>query len=82
AAAFLFFILASAPHQVHHVFKPHKTPDNCLVYSLAQGCHAAGVAAIPIQAPEQAIAYVAIEPDLPTVRFGTAPFSARAPPAA
>jgi len=82
AAAFIFFILASAPHSVHHVFKPHKTPENCLVFSLAHGCQVAAVTGIALPTPERSVAHVVPERDLPTVRAAGAPFSQRAPPAA
>lgn len=82
AAVFVFFILASAPHSVHHVFKPHKTPENCLVYSLAQGCHVAAVSAAALPAAEHAIEYIAPARAIPIVRRAAAPFFQRAPPAA
>ncbi|HKA32957.1 MAG TPA: hypothetical protein VKH64_07070 [Candidatus Binatia bacterium] len=82
AGAFLFFIVASAPHSVHHVFKPHGTPENCLVFSLAQGCHVAAVSAITIQAPEAPVVFVSPEGGLSIARRTAAPFSQRAPPAA
>jgi hypothetical protein len=79
AALFLFFLLYSAPHQVHHAFDPeHSAP--CLAFSVAKSCHLQLTSVFDL-----AIVQTASEPIVPSFEvwipyFTLSPFSQRAPP--
>jgi hypothetical protein len=81
-SAFIFFILASAPHAVHHVFEQHHAVPSCPIYSLVKGCSLAPIGVISAPAPVAIIEFVAPAPVVGKARTLPTPFSSRAPPAA
>jgi hypothetical protein len=79
AALFLFFLLYSAPHQVHHAFdESHSAP--CLALSVAKSCHLQLTSTLDFSFTPIASAWIG-----PSLRawipyFTPSPFSQRAPP--
>lgn len=80
AALFLFFLLYSAPHQVHHAFdESHSAP--CLAFSVAKGCHLQLTSTISISITPIASEWVPPSLGVWIPYFTPSPFSQRAPPA-
>jgi hypothetical protein len=82
AALFLFFLLYSAPHRVHHSFEEHDAPSACLVFSVAKGCSLDSPSSVDFS-----ITRILVEPPVPSLKvwtpyFLSSPFSQRAPPTA
>jgi hypothetical protein len=81
AACFLFLLISSAPHRVHHLFEPD-AENTCITLTLAKGCH--------FQLPstiELAVTFVALNETLLSFEIwipylSASPFSPRAPPKA
>ncbi|HEY2989875.1 MAG TPA: hypothetical protein VGL11_19295 [Candidatus Binatia bacterium] len=36
---FIFLLVASTPHRVHHLFDSDEAPKSCVVFTLSKGCH-------------------------------------------
>jgi hypothetical protein len=80
-AAFLFFILFTAPHLVHHSFDDSQ-PSACQAFAIAKGCHIQ-----PVSVAGIFTRHVALETFLASLpvwipRLAIFPFSQRAPPVA
>ena len=81
SALFLFFLIYSAPHLVHHSFdESQATP--CLVFSLAKGCHIKPVSAIDLLITHVVIEKIALSVEVWISYLRPSPFSIRAPPVA
>jgi hypothetical protein len=79
AALFLFFLLYSAPHQVHHAFDPeHSAP--CLAFSVAKSCHLQLTAAVDISIAETPAEWIVPFVEVWVPSFTHSPYSQRAPP--
>jgi hypothetical protein len=78
AALFLFFLLYSAPHQVHHAFDDHAAP--CLAFAVAKGCHLQLTSTISFSVTPIASAWIVPSLDVWIPYFIPSPFSQRAPP--
>jgi len=79
-ALFLFFLIGSAPHRVHHAFEEHQ-PEQCVVFSAAKGCHLNATPTISLPAVESSIERIALSVAFWVPHFTSSPFSQRAPPA-
>jgi hypothetical protein len=81
AALFLFFLIYSTPHQVHHAFDPnHSAP--CLAFSVAKGCHLQLASTVELSIVQTAGEWVAPSLAFWVPYFTPSPFSQRAPPQA
>jgi len=81
AVLFLFFLIETAPHQIHHFFDQAEAAQ-CVVFSVAQGWYLKTVSAISFPNAEGVIQKVLLFtailiPDVPS-----SPFSSRSPPLA
>jgi hypothetical protein len=78
AAFFLFFLLYSAPHQVHHAFDDPPAP--CLAFAVAKGCHLQLTSTIIFSVTPIASAWIVPSLGVWIPYFTRSPFSQRAPP--
>jgi hypothetical protein len=81
AALFLFFLLYSAPHQIHHSFEHSDTPSPCLAFAVAKGCHLQTTSPIDFSFTPTASASIVFSLSVWIPYFTPSPFSQRAPPA-
>ena len=81
AALFLFFLIETAPHQVHHFFDQAEAAQ-CVVFSVAQGCHLKTVSAIIFPNPESVIQEILLFPAIWIPDVQPSPFFSRGPPLA
>ena len=79
AALFLFFLVYSAPHRVHHAFDSDDAAP-CVAFSVAKSCHLQLASTVDFSVTQ--IASESVVPSLEswTPSFTPAPFSQRAPP--
>lgn len=81
AALLLFFLVQSSPHRVHHSFDQGEAAQ-CVVFSVAQGCHLKPTSAISLPAIHIAIEGIALSLEAWISYLPPSPFSIRAPPVA
>lgn len=80
SALFLFFLIYSTPHLVHHSFGQSRlTP--CLVFSTAKGCHLQPTSIIDFSVTQITSEWVAPSFEVWIPYLDSSPFSQRAPPA-
>jgi|SRR3989338_3610046 len=78
---FLFFLVYSTPHRVHHSFsQPLSGP--CPVFSIAKGCHLQPVSEIQLPVIEVTIEGTTLSPEVWVPYLTSIPFPIRAPPGA
>jgi hypothetical protein len=82
AALFLFFLLYSAPHQIHHSFEHSDSPSPCQAFAVAKGCHLQTISPIDFSFTPTASAAIVFSPSVWIPYFTPSPFSQRAPPTA
>ena len=80
-ALFLFFLISSAPHFVHHSFDQSQTAP-CLAFSIAKGCHLKPTSAIILPVIQAAVKGIFLSFEVWNPHFTPSPFSQRAPPVA
>jgi hypothetical protein len=78
AALFLFFLLYSAPHQVHHAFDDHPSP--CLTFAVAKGCSLDSAPTVNFFIAPTATERLVQSFEVWVPYFTPSPFSQRAPP--
>lgn len=81
AAAFLFLLVESAPHRVHHFFD-QADAARCLIFSVAKGCHLKATSAISLPTLYVAIEEILLSFELWIPYLSPSPFLKRAPPVA
>jgi hypothetical protein len=79
AALFLFFLLYSAPHQVHHAFE-HSPTTLCLAFAVAKSCHLQLTSVVDFSFTPTASEWIRPSFRVWTPYFIPSPFSQRAPP--
>lgn len=79
AALLLFFLVQSSPHRVHHSFDQTKAAQ-CVVFSVAQGCHLKPTSAINLPIAQISIEGVTLSLEVLIPYRTPSPFSQRAPP--
>jgi hypothetical protein len=77
---FIFLLVASAPHRVHHLFDSDESPKSCVVFTLSKGCHLSLTPTATIFVIETFVEklFLLFELAIPTLVLS--PFSQRAPP--
>lgn len=80
AGLFVFLLVSSVPHRVHHAFEEHQ-PEQCVVFSTAKSCHLNTTPTINLPAVESPIEQIALSVAFWVPHFTSSPFSQRAPPA-
>lgn len=78
-ALFLFFLVYSAPHRVHHSFEHTQSPP-CPVFSFATGCYLEPASAINLLTSQIATEKIVLFPEVWIPYRTPSPFSQRAPP--
>jgi hypothetical protein len=79
SALFLFFLISSAPHLVHHSFNQSQATP-CLAFSIAKGCHLKLASAINLPVIDVAIEGIPLSFEVWIPYLTPSPFSQRAPP--
>jgi hypothetical protein len=79
---FIYFILSTTPHLVHHLFDESPTPP-CQVYAIAKSCHIQPVSVTTLS-PDRFVIEKTSSVSLATwiPYLDPSPFSQRAPPQA
>src|SRR5713226_7107446 len=80
-AIFIFFILSSTPHLVHHAFDDSRA-TTCQAFAIAKGCHIKPVSVDGLLTNDLVIETFFAPSTVWIPRLATSPFSPRAPPAA
>jgi hypothetical protein len=81
AFLFIFFVLLTAPHLVHHSFDDSQ-PTACQAFAIAKGCHIKPVSVDRLLTNDLVIETFVAPLTVWIPRLTTSPFSPRAPPAA
>jgi hypothetical protein len=82
-ALFLFFLIESTPHYVHHAFDHDQSEaESCLVFSVAKGCHLKPPASFQLPVIKVAIGRTALSLEVWIPYAIPSPISQRAPPLA
>ena len=79
SALFLFFLISSAPHLVHHSFDESQTTP-CPIFSLAKSCHLKPTSAIDLPSTHLFTEKIVLSIEVWIPYFTPSPFSQRAPP--
>jgi hypothetical protein len=79
AALFLFLVLYSAPHQVHHAFNPSDSAP-CLAFSVAKSCHLQATPPIDLSVAWTTSEWIVPSFEVWISHLSPSPFSQRAPP--
>jgi len=78
-ALFLFFLVCSTPHRVHHFFDPNPG-DACLTFALAKSCHLESTSAISLPFSQVAFGGIALFLEASIPHRPPSAFLPRAPP--
>jgi hypothetical protein len=77
---FIFLLVASAPHRVHHLFDSDESPKSCVVFTLSKGCHLSLTSAATIFAIATFVEKLFLWFELAIPTLALSPSSQRAPP--
>lgn len=80
-ALFLFFIVYSAPHRVHHFFDPNPG-DACVAFTLSKSCHLESISTISLPFNQAAFGGIALSLETMIPHRPPSAFLQRAPPEA
>lgn len=78
-ALFLFYLVYSAPHRVHHFFDPNGR-DACVTFMLAKSCHLESTSAISLPFSQVAFGGIALFLEASIPHRPPSAFWQRAPP--
>jgi len=77
---FIFLLVASAPHRVHHLFDSDESPKSCVVFTLSKGCHVNLTAPVNVFVIATFVEKLFLSFELLIPTLALSPFSQRAPP--
>lgn len=78
-ALFVFLLVSSAPHRVHHLFDSD-SQNGCVVFTLSKGCHLNPTLALNLFVIQTFIEEVFSSAEIWIPYLSTSPYFGRAPP--